>query len=299
VNVHELDDFIRICADLKVDRMVLRPLNYSDGIGLDWEREGYRYRYQDELLPFGRLVFVSGRAAELCRRLGVSLADQMDFGGSMGDQFQEQFEAGRQSVTLPAAPAVEAVVDVPASAGPAPDEAPAARREPVRIPLTPIAAADPEEPLPSLGTERRPVCLEPWKSLYILRRGVFPCCYGGAPVAPMSQHREAWNSPVLQAIRGELAAGRFHDYCLRSPSCPIIRKSEKAHALPASQMFRLRARKLWNRLDRMTGGAWGKAYRGTKWVAIRAARALTSPSYVGHHAKRLVGRASGPARSGR
>ena len=290
VNVHELDDFIRICADLKIDRMVLRPLNYSDSIDLDWERAGYRYRYQDELLPFEELVRVSGRAAEVCRRLGVPLADQMDFGGSMGDLFKEDFDAGRDSATAPVVP-VAAPAGCAVEAESSPATTPVAETE-ARAPRADAGLA---EPLPSLGTERRPLCLEPWKSLYILRRGVFPCCYGGAPVAPMGQHREAWNSPMLQAIRGKLAEGRFHDYCLRSPACPIVRKQENAHGLPPWQVFRLRARKVWNRLDRLTMGAWGRAYHGVKWLGIRAARAVTSPSYVAHQVRRLVGRASGPA----
>ena len=32
-------------------------------------------------------------------------------------------------------------------------------------------APSPEAPLPSLGGEKQPLCLEPWRSLYILRRG--------------------------------------------------------------------------------------------------------------------------------
>ena len=96
VNVHELEAFVRICADLEVDRLVLRPLNYSPSVSLDWDRAGYRFEYQKELLPFEELVRVSGRAAEICRRLGVHLADQMDFGGSMGAQFDRWFEEGRR-----------------------------------------------------------------------------------------------------------------------------------------------------------------------------------------------------------
>ncbi len=37
VNVHELESFIRICADLRVDRMILRPLNNSPSVSLDFD----------------------------------------------------------------------------------------------------------------------------------------------------------------------------------------------------------------------------------------------------------------------
>ncbi len=290
VNVRELDDFVRICADLAVDCMVLRPLNYSDSTDLEWERAGYRYRYQDELLPFEELVWVSGRAMELCRQLRVPLADQMNFGGSMGEMFREQFEAGRRSVVSAAAPAAEAAEHA-APVATAPGASPVAQAKPE----TSAPTTGPDEPLPSLGTERRPLCVEPWKSMYILRRGILPCCYGALPVAPMGQHREAWNSPLLQAIRGKLAGGRFHPYCLRSLACPIVRKSDQAHVLPMAQALRLRARKVSNRLDRLTAGVWGHVFYRTKWLGIRAARALTNPRYVVHHAKRLVGRTSGPS----
>lgn len=282
VNVHELDAFVRICTDLNVDRMVLRPLNFSPGIDLDWERAGYRFEYQHELLPFDELVRASGRAAELCRRDGVELADQMDFGGSMGGQFERWFEEGRRSVD--AAPsrvspaASGAIPDAPPAPGPIADPSPSA------VPITPA-----DEPLPSLGAEKKPACTEPWKSLYILRRGVFPCCYGGAPVAPMDRYREAWNSPLVQAIRGELAEGRFHDYCLRSPTCPIVRKSHQAHELPAGQAFRLQARQLFARLNRVGRGVPARMYHPLKWVGHRLYRAATEPRYVRHQVRRLLG----------
>ncbi len=59
----------RLCADLEVDRLVLRPLNDSEGVELRWDRAGYRFEYQRALLPWRELVRASGRAAELCRRL--------------------------------------------------------------------------------------------------------------------------------------------------------------------------------------------------------------------------------------
>ena len=273
-NVHELDAFIELCADLRVDRMVLRPLNYSDSIDLDWEREGYRYQYKNELLPFDELVRVSGRAAELCRRLGVDLADQMDFGSSMESLFAEGYDEGRQSATdaepppaTPVEPEREGAVDS------------AATDEPTGL-ATPAVAIDPDEhgtdqpsAIPSLGDERMPACTEPWKSLYILRRGVFPCCYGGVPIAPMDDYRDAWNSTEMQDIRRELLAGRFHEYCIRSPACPIVRKSQQASELPFVQATWLRTRQVWARFDRWT---LGRA-RVVSRPVIRAVRIIFHP----------------------
>jgi pyruvate-formate lyase-activating enzyme len=261
VNVHELETFVRLCADLRVDRLVLRPLNASPGADLDWERAGHHFEYQKELLPFDELVRVSGRAAALCRRFGVELADQMDFGGAMGEQFEQWFEEGRRAVESEAG------------------SRPAAHAAP-RVAAEPAAQVPREaEPLPSLGTERKPACTEPWKSLYILRRGVLPCCYGGVPVAPMDQYREAWNGPLVQAVRAELAQGRFHDYCLRSPACPIVRKSVEARSLPARQMTEVRARQWLARVDRLTGGAAGRVYRGGKRLfGIGTAAERTQPA---------------------
>jgi pyruvate-formate lyase-activating enzyme len=288
VNVHELDQFVRIAAELRVDRVVLRPLNYSDSIGLTWDRGGHRFEYPKELLPFEDLVRVSGRAAELCRRLDVPLADQMDFGGSMGDQFARWFEEGSRAAaeTLEVPTAGEPAPQVPADGG-APVGQPQQGRQSAAS-----APAGPDGPLPSLGAERMPACTEPWKSLYILRRGVFPCCYGGAPIAPMDQHREAWNSPLMQGIRRELAHGRFHDYCLRSPACPIIRKSQEADTLPPSQARRLRLRRWWTRLDRVSRGLPGRVYRGFRWTGIRVRRLVTDPRYPGRIATRLTSRGS-------
>lgn len=283
VNVHELEAFVRLCATLNVDRLVLRPLNDSPSVALEWERKGHRFEYQKELLPFEELVRVSGRAAALCRRRGVQLADQMDFGGAMGPQFDAWFEEGRRSVDGDAArgepgPAPAAVTSDVQPANEAAAAAPSAH------------AAEPVEPLPPLGRERTPACTEPWKSLYILRRGVFPCCYGGVPVAPMDQYREAWNAPIVQSIRRDLSRGRFHAYCLRSPACPIVRKSLESGALPARQVARLRLRRWWAHFDHRTHGVAGRIQRGVYWTAARVARAATDPRYVARHTRRLLTR---------
>jgi len=247
-NLHELDAFVRLAADLQVDRMVLRPLNYSDNVALNWDRAGYHFEYKNELLPFGDLVRASARAARLAHQLGVELADQMDFGGKMSDLFSDSSEG------VAAAPADvhHAAAPEPTIAETLPDPEPPATAEP------PLAASI-EGPRPTLGGESSPACLEPWKSLYILRRGVLPCCYGGEPVAPMEEFRTAWNSPLLQDIRRELLHGRFHEYCLKSAACPIVRKREQAALLPARQRARMAVRRAWSRLNRDTNH-WPQDY---------------------------------------
>jgi hypothetical protein len=69
-----------------------------------------------------------------------------------------------------------------------------------------------------------PLCREPWENYYILRRGIIPCCYGRDVIAPMSEWRDAWNSPQLQEIRHYLSRGELSPYCLNSPSCPIVQR---------------------------------------------------------------------------
>jgi hypothetical protein len=249
-NVHELDAFVELCAELDVDHMVLRPLNDSPGNGMVWERGGYRFEYENELLPFDELVRISGRAGELSRRLGVELHDQLDFGGSLEAAFQEEFTAGRLEASSGAARETSAAPKAvsPGLEGPRP------------------AALLPEEK-PPLGFERWPVCTEPWKRLYILRRGIRPCCYGGAPIAGMQDFEDVWNSPLLQAIRAKLLRGDFHQYCLKSPACPIVRKSKHGRNLTILQRGTLGLWRSWHWLNAMTGGAprW-------VWRRIRAAR---------------------------
>jgi hypothetical protein len=141
-------------------------------------------------------------------------------------------------------------------------------------------AAGPDA-LPSLGGERLPACSEPWKSLYILRRGVLPCCYGAKPVAKMDAYRETWNSPDVQAIRASLLEGRFHDYCLRSPTCPIVRKSDAAGTLPRSQRLLFKARVVWAGLNRRFWGVPNMVWRPVRrWVLAghAAATSLRRPT---------------------
>ena len=287
-NVDELDDFVRLSADLRVDRMVLRPLNYSDSVDLDSTRAGYRFRYRDELLPFSTLVKVSGRTNALCRQLRVKLADQMDFGGAMEELFAEHYEEGRREIDASAPGGNNSTVASPsAAAEPVRSHASSdAGTEAIRPPPdVKLAVADSVKPL--IGTENLPSCLEPWKSIYILRRGVFPCCYGGEPIARMDDYRDAWNSPLMQQIRIELVNGRFHDYCLRSPACPIVRKSQSSRNLPVGQAVQLWTRQRWLRIDRATGNRLNHSTKPLRWLGIRLLRAATEPRYVVRQMKRF------------
>jgi len=273
-NITELDAFVRICADLRVDHLVLRPLNYADKVELNWERAGYRFEYEKELLPFEDLVKASGRAFELCRQFGVPLSDQMDFGGAVGRQFTEWYEQGRQS----------AIVVPRAGHAASPVDAAGERAAIADGPVVPVGIEAPAEATPAPGSDRLPACTEPWKSLYILRRGVLPCCHGGRPLAPMDQYRDVWNSPMLQAIRTDLSRGRFHQYCLESPSCPIVRKAQQAGE--PSGGLRVRVRRAGVVLDDYRHRAvWAR-----QWAGIRLRRAFTEPDYLPRQVKRVLGR---------
>ena len=241
VNQHELEGFVRLCADLGVDRLILRPLCFYEESGLVWERAGYTFNYLEELLPWDDLVRISGRAAELCEQLGVELSDQLNFGSSLEDGFKEQFSLGRQDVV---------------------ETAPAPAPQPV-----PVVSA-PAEPLPPLGNENMPPCLEPWTNLYILRRGITPCCYGAQPIAQMSEYREAWNSELMQEIRSDLTQGKFHAYCHASTSCPIVRKAKADDTLGSHpEPFQVRMKRLLLQVDRLAFGLPKKLYKATQRAA--------------------------------
>ena len=219
VNMHELDAFVSLCAELDADRFVLRPLNEM-GDELEWTRAGHQFKYSQERLDFDTLVQLSARAAALCRLQGVPFSNQLDFGGEMEPIFQQAFdEALRETGEAPAAATPRAQVDARSSLQ--------SEAEPARPPETDTGTAsnDGDE---TLGEGKLPACLEPWKSLYILRRGVMPCCYGHEPLGTMGEYRDTWNAPVLKDIRRHIARGEFHSYCLSAQSCPIVRKSRHA-----------------------------------------------------------------------
>lgn len=150
----------------------------------------------------------------------MSFSNQLDFGGEMEPIFRQAFEealreAGAASAVAPARAHTDPRLDEPSAPEPA--------RPPVNDTATEVKDGD-----DALGDGRLPACLEPWKSLYILRRGVMPCCYGHKPLAAMGKYRDTWNAPILKDIRRHIARGEFHSYCLSSESCPIVKKSRHA-----------------------------------------------------------------------
>ena len=97
-----------------------------------------------------------------------------------------------------------------------------------------------------------PLCSEPWKTLYVLRRGIMPCCYATRPLATWDQQRgrsldqflrDVLNSAAFQDIRMHLAAGELSEYCRSTPSCPILKNMQQQGHIATSghNLFQLRA----------------------------------------------------------
>jgi len=122
----------------------------------------------------------------------------------------------------------------------------------VRIGKSQKAAAE------DLGLGRLPLCLEPWQSYYILRRGIMPCCYGHPVLAPMDEFAEKWNSAEIQEIRSFLSRGELSPYCYKSQGCPIVQRIlAKKAAEPPPPPPRPAALRFINRLFfRLPGRVW-------------------------------------------
>ena len=78
-----------------------------------------------------------------------------------------------------------------------------------------------------------PLCVEPWKTAYLMSRGITPCCYGRIPIATWTERgvltveafvRDTLNSPAMQDIRQALANHELSEYCRSCPSCPIVKQ---------------------------------------------------------------------------
>lgn len=75
-----------------------------------------------------------------------------------------------------------------------------------------------------IGETGMPLCREPWENLYILRRGILPCCYGNPIGYAFDEYAKAWNSPEIQEIRRYLSQGKLSPYCMECLGCPIVQR---------------------------------------------------------------------------
>lgn len=80
-----------------------------------------------------------------------------------------------------------------------------------------------------IGETGMPLCREPWENLYILRRGILPCCYGNPIGFAFNEYAEAWNSPQIQEIRRHLSRGELSPYCMECLGCPIVQRYLAEH----------------------------------------------------------------------
>jgi len=133
-----------------------------------------------------------------------------------------------------------------------------------------MAAGHPRRrPADDLGLGRLPLCLEPWQSYYILRRGIMPCCYGNPVLAPMSEFAAMWNSAELREIRSHLGRGELSPYCHKSHGCPIVQRIlAKRAAGPPPPPPRPAALRFLNRLFfRLPGRVWRAIFGRQKKAA--------------------------------
>ena len=82
-----------------------------------------------------------------------------------------------------------------------------------------------------IGESGMPLCKEPWENLYILRRGILPCCYGNPVGYAFPDYAQAWNSPEIQEIRRYLSQGKLSPYCMECLGCPIVQRYLAEHGM--------------------------------------------------------------------
>ena len=105
-------------------------------------------------------------------------------------------------------------------------------------------------------TSQAPLCSEPWKTAYLLNRGLTPCCYVREPMVAWkdidtgeleSSVQSALNSEPFRELRRDLARGRLGKVCERATGCPIVRaQTGRGRSIPADK----------SDADRGSGGAF-------------------------------------------
>ncbi len=177
-NIHELEDFVKLCADLKIDIMILRPLNDNLIKKANVKRGDYVYNYKDELLNFEELIEVSRKVRNYSKKYNINFYNQLYFDIEYKEILEKSDSEKKQNIEV----------------------------EKSKI--------------------KPPICEEPWKSFYILRGGVLPCCFGNGTIGKMDEFKELWNGEKIRKMREHLARGELSQYCLKSNYCPIVKKTK-------------------------------------------------------------------------
>ena len=214
VNIHELEDFIKLCADIKTDLLILRPLLESSILS-SINRGGHVFDYFAEKFTREEFIQISINARALSKKYGVKLADQLNFGGSI----EKDLKIFKQHAVVKQGTFVESHTPEVSKTGLSLEE-----KKEEHIPVTTITSS-----MTPVITKKPPICREPWETSYILRAGVKFCCYSFRPLGPMDKFKELWNCERIQGIRSRLAQGEFSKYCLESKSCPLVRKHLAEH----------------------------------------------------------------------
>ncbi|MEE9127217.1 MAG: radical SAM protein, partial [Planctomycetota bacterium] len=78
-NMHEVEDYFRLCRDTEADSLVLRPLNYYDSPGVVIERAGYVFDYKKELLTRPEIDAIIEKCMELSIKYNVPISNQFAY----------------------------------------------------------------------------------------------------------------------------------------------------------------------------------------------------------------------------
>lgn len=82
----------------------------------------------------------------------------------------------------------------------------------------------------------QPLCGEPWKTLYVLHRGMLPCCYTKESFARLGDFSDGdlrdriahvFNDRRYQEVRAALGSGRLSEFCLSNRSCPLVEGAQR------------------------------------------------------------------------
>lgn len=80
VNLHELEEYFRLCQQVEADALVLRPLLYLEKPEIKEERGGYWFDYEKELLSPEEIREVISQAKRFSQKYKIPVANQFEFG---------------------------------------------------------------------------------------------------------------------------------------------------------------------------------------------------------------------------